>query len=199
MEGVRAAKRRLRREIESRRRAVTGEQRARASREIVRHVLLMPEYVSASRIVAYVATAEEASLAELLDVVRASGRTLLLPRIEGDALAFVPADDLEALRVGSYGLREPTGSPVDALAETDLALVPGVAFDRRGGRLGRGGGFYDRSLPRGHATPYLIGVALHLQLVACVPREPHDRGVDAIVTEAGVVRVAPRDPTGDPG
>lgn len=199
MDDLRAAKRRLRLAINVQRREVPDDQRIIAGREITQHVLAMREYATASRVAAYAAMAHEAPLDHLLAVVRSSGRILLLPRIESDALVFVAVGDLAALSLGRYGLREPTGSPAAALAETDLVLVPGVAFDRRGGRLGRGGGFYDRSLPRGPAAPPVFGVALVLQLVDRVPTEPHDRRVDGVVTEAGVVRVAPRDPVRDPG
>ncbi len=79
--------------------------------------------------------------------------------------------------------------------------MPGVAFDRRGRRLGRGGGHYDRVFPPATAAPLLLGVAFSFQLVDAVPVGPADRRVDGIVTELGIVRTAipPRDPTRDSG
>lgn len=199
MESERAAKRRLRLEIEARRNALTDAQRDAASRAIVAHVLAMPEYAASSRVAAYVALPGEASLAGLLEDVLASGRGLLLPRVEGRLLAFVPARDLGRLGRGPHGLREPVGEAGVGLRADDLVVAPGVAFDRRGGRLGRGGGFYDRSLPRGRDAPLVFGVAFAVQVVEQVPLEPHDRRMDGVVTEAGVSRITPRDPSVDPG
>lgn len=199
MEEPRAAKRRLRLEIGALRREATDAHRDAASAAITRHVLAMPEYAAADRVVAYVALREEASLASVVADVLARGRGLLLPRVEGRTLAFVPVRNLAALRAGPHGLREPEGAAVAALAATDFVLAPGVAFDRHGERLGRGGGFYDRALPRGPGAPRVFGVAFAFQLVARVPIESHDRSVDGVVTDEGVIRASTRDPSVDPG
>ncbi len=92
---------------------------------------------------------------------------------------------------GPTGLLEPpAGAPEEVPAAGDAAVVPGVAFDRTGARLGRGGGFYDRAFPPGAAdAPLLVGFAHSFQVVERVPCESHDRRMDAIVTENGMVWV----------
>lgn len=189
MEDARAAKRRLRAEIGARRKATSPDARTAAGRAVARLVLAMPEYVRASRVAAYLAMPDELPLDELLEAVVASGRTLLLPRMEDGALAFVAAR-LDAVRAGAFGVREPVGGDVTAWTATDLVLAPGVAFDADGGRLGRGAGHYDRALPARVDAPACFGVGFSFQVVARVPIEPHDRRVDGVVTDAGILRAA---------
>ena len=94
---------------------------------------------------------------------------------------------------GRYGVPEPpTGAPVHELDSGDLAVLPGVAFDRRGRRLGRGRGYYDRTF-RAAGGPLLVGFAADFQVVEEVPTGPTDRPVDAIVTETGVEWIARRE------
>jgi 5-formyltetrahydrofolate cyclo-ligase len=97
----------------------------------------------------------------------------------------------EDLVPGRYGVLEPAPErePI-ALSELQLVMVPGVAFDAEGRRLGRGGGYYDRTFPVGAAGPVLVGLAFAFQLVEAVPAGPLDRRVDAVVTEQAIIRVA---------
>jgi 5-formyltetrahydrofolate cyclo-ligase len=184
------AKQSMRSEMDAIRRALSAEARRAAGESIARHVLALPEYARAARGAAYRARAGPAPTPAILDAILASGRTLLLPRAgSGDALEFAAVRDVAALVRGRYGIAEPAASlPSERLAADDLVLVPGVAFDATGGRLGRGVGFYDRSLPRGAGSPPVFGVAFACQLVAAVPMAPHDRRLDGVVTESGVVR-----------
>jgi len=189
----------MRREMATTRRSLSPERREAAREQIGRRILAMPEYEHASRVLAYVALEDEASLEDVLRDVLASGRGLLLPRMGGDGLVFVAIRGLGTLRAGRFGVLEPDDGPSEKLEVGDLALVPGVAFDRAGGRLGRGGGYYDRSLPRATSSPLVFGVGYADQLVDAVPMGRHDRRVDGIVTDAGIVRVDPRDRSRDPG
>jgi 5-formyltetrahydrofolate cyclo-ligase len=90
-------------------------------------------------------------------------------------------------------LEPPLQAEAVALAEGDLVLVPGVAFDRAGHRLGRGGGFYDRAFPAGAPrAPFLMGVAYEIQLVDVVPHGEGDRCMQAVVTERALYRAEVR-------
>ena len=106
-----------------------------------------------------------------------------------DTLEFAACSSLDTLGTGRFGIREPTSQhPVVSLADADVVLVPGLAFDGRGGRLGRGAGYYDRALaPIGSvdARRALIGVALSIQIVPAVPMDARDVAVDRVVTERG--------------
>ncbi len=91
------------------------------------------------------------------------------------------------LKTGKFGIPEPN-SPVFAPEEIDLIIVPGIAFDRSGHRIGRGGGFYDRLLPQYRAM--IAGVCFDFQCLEKVPAESHDCGVDLLVTESKILKFA---------
>lgn len=196
-EAIARAKRSLRQEMAAKRSCVDAEFRAAAGAAIAASIFALPEFEAASRVVAYVARPDEAPLDAVLHRVLNGGRCLLVPRIEAERLAFVAVEDLTTLQPNAFGVCEPShGRPSSVLERGDLILVPGLAFDRSGARLGRGGGHYDRSLPPDLAV---FGVAYSFQLVEVVPAAPFDRKTEGVVTELGVIRVGVRDHAGDAG
>jgi len=110
-----------------------------------------------------------------------TSRTVLFPAVNATGLAFAPAENWEELQPGAFGLPAPVRPPFAVTPE--LVLVPGLAFTRHGDRLGRGGGFYDRYLASLDSAARSVGVAFHLQLLEELPREDHDRRVQAVVTD----------------
>lgn len=113
-----------------------------------------------------------------------SGRKhFYLPRVNGVNLDILPYEQSH-LELGSFHIEEPVGDDVVDTSILDLIVVPGVAFDRRGGRLGRGKGYYDRLLSGTRATK--IGVAYHFQLLDEIPVEAHDVPMDMIITDESV-------------
>ena len=188
--------------MSARRRSLSRDERVSAGDAVARIACALPEFERAERVAAYVALDDEVPTRAILDAVLASGRVLLLPRLVAKRLEFAAVEALTSLRRGGFGVFEPpASSALLELAPDDLVFVPGVAFDRRGGRLGRGRGHYDRAFPPATAAPVLLGVAFSFQLVDAVPVGPSDRRVEGIVSEAGIVRVPapPRDPTRDSG
>ena len=178
-----------RREILARRRAVgEGEARAVGDR-ITEHLLAADGFRRAQRIALYAATDGEPDLRGLFDAVRTSARTALLPRCEpGGSLSFRVVEAWSDLVTGRFGLSEPdAGAERYEVSDIDWMLIPAVAIDRSGGRLGRGGGWYDRTLA-GPSTdrPSRIAVVHAFQLIDRVPRAEHDRGVDGYVCEDGL-------------
>ena len=118
----------------------------------------------------------------LLDKAVLMGKRVLLPKVVGDELelhVYTPG----SLQPGAYGIMEPTGEvfPVDSYHEIDLAVIPGVAFDRHGARLGRGKGYYDRLLPQ-LSNAYRIGICFPFQMLEHLPSEPHDVLMNEIVS-----------------
>jgi 5-formyltetrahydrofolate cyclo-ligase len=107
-----------------------------------------------------------------------------------ETLEFVEVEAFEGLVRGRYGVLEPAAErPARSIRATGLVLAPGIAFDLRGGRLGRGAGYYDRALaPIGKRRdgPRFVGVAFDLQIVDRVPMQRHDVFMDAVVTESGL-------------
>lgn len=141
---------------------------------------------SAARVGLYAAYDGELPTRALFDALGSLAIERLFPRIERGVLAWGTASDWDALAPGSFGILEPT-STTEAPRASDVVLVPGVAFDRRGGRLGRGGGYYDRAFPAGARSPWLVGVGYSFQWVAELPCDSRDRRMDAILTEHGWV------------
>lgn len=148
---------------------------------------------SARTILAFAPLASEPMIDEVLDAWRAEGRTVLLPRTL-DAPGAMDLVELKSMMrdvpIGAFGIRTPVGPPHEG-APIEAILVPGVAFDRQGGRLGFGGGYYDRFLAEDPGT-VTLGVGFECQLEATLPHEPHDRGVHFIITEKGLLET----PTG---
>lgn len=107
-------------------------------------------------------------------------KKFFLPRVNGVNLELLPYDE-SRLEIGSFHIEEPTGNNVYPIEEIEVIIVPGVAFDRKGRRLGRGKGFYDRLLKTAKATK--IGIGYEFQLVEEVPSEAHDVAMDMIITE----------------
>lgn len=149
----------------------------------------------ARRVALFASLADEIPTRPVFDLLHDLGRSALLPRIvRGDGLVFAGLARWEDLRPGPFGVGEPRAdAPRVELGPGDLVLVPGLGFDRRGRRLGRGGGHYDRTFPPGAAAPALLGLAFACQLVDEIPSGAHDRWMDGIVTEQGVLHAARRE------
>lgn len=183
-----AAKSRLREEVRARLRAMTPPERTDASARIAAVLLGLPEFASAGSILLYVPIAREPDLRGAIESARKRGARILLPRSrrEPATIEVVPlgSESLKELRPDELGVPAPGGPAADPAA-IELAIVPGLAFDGHGGRLGRGGGYYDRLLALLPASARTIGVCFERQVVATVPRDAHDRCVDRVVHESG--------------
>ena len=172
----------LRRSLRARRRALSKEEQERATQAVYARIRALAPYRAAHSIMAYMACRGELSLAPVLEDIWARGKALLLPRCEAsDIMTARQVDSPSQLAPGAYGVMEPSEAcEVVSPQEIDLILVPGVAFDRRGGRLGQGGGYYDRFLAE---TPALrVGICHDFALLERVPTQAHDRFMDCIIT-----------------
>ncbi|MET9874078.1 5-formyltetrahydrofolate cyclo-ligase [Actinacidiphila glaucinigra] len=189
-----ASKRELRERLLQVRRGLTPGDRAEAERVIAQHALNLPELSRARTVAAYVSMGGEPGTRALLDLLRERGQRVLLPVLLPDNdLDWAPYEGPGGLVRAARGLYEPTGPRLgpDAVTRADAVLLPGLAVDGRGLRLGRGGGSYDRVLARldaAGATPALVVLLYAHEVLDRVPDEPHDRPVDAVVTPEGVRR-----------
>ncbi len=150
---------------------------------ICRSIQTQPWFENAQVILAYSALPGEPVLTPVLETILAQGKTLLLPRCITDSqMLAIPVSDLAELSVGAYGILEPAEN-VDPLPSEliDLILVPGMGFDRHGGRLGRGKGYYDRFLQT--CPGKRLGICYESCLVDLVPTEPWDVRMDGLITE----------------
>ena len=198
-----ARKQRLRRQLIARRRGVAPEAARRAALRVAERVVATPEFRSAPHIALYAAFGGEIDARPIFDAAARSGKIRLLPRAQrGSRLGFAPVEAWAALVPGDLGALEPPPESVEIpLGRGDLVVVPGVAFDRQGHRLGRGGGHYDRTFDaEGAPGPTLFGLGFDFQLLDELPSGPSDRSVDAVVTPSWVVRTrlarSPRSPSG---
>jgi 5-formyltetrahydrofolate cyclo-ligase len=179
----------LRRRCAARRRALARSASAGAGRAVADALLACPAVKDARRIALYASLDDELPTRPVFESLAGPERTLAFPcAASGGGLAFAVAASWEMLRPGDWGVLAPgEGARRLALDEIEVALVPGVAFDVEGNRLGRGGGHYDATFPADRPAPILIGLAWSFQLVDAVPHGSRDRRVDAIVTERGCV------------
>lgn len=164
-------------------RGIPAEQRSRLSEQLCQGLLAQSVWRDARSVLFYAALSDEPDVSFALDVALRDGKEALLPRFQPHSAAYVACQvhsRVDLIR-GQFGIMEPAAAcAVIPLNHLDLVLVPGIAFDFAGRRLGRGKGFYDRLLAevRGHKC----GVCFDQQLVSSVPEEPHDIRLDSILT-----------------
>ena len=138
---------------------------------------------------AYIPLPDELDISPIIHQAWQQSKAVAMPRIiwESHELRPIVTVNLESdLMASRHGLREPAGNEEVRLEEIDLVIVPAVGFDRRGHRMGRGGGFYDRFLARGQLRARTVGITFGQQLLDELPVLSHDRQVDMIVTDAEV-------------
>jgi 5-formyltetrahydrofolate cyclo-ligase len=146
--------------------------------------LVLDRLSGTARIAAYVPVGREPGSVALLDALRRSGTEVLLPVVRAGGLDWAPYAGADGLVAGALGTREPSG-PRGALGPVDAVLVPALAVDHCGVRLGRGGGYYDRALATLAAGPPLVALLHDGELVGRLPADPWDRRVTVAVSPAG--------------
>jgi 5-formyltetrahydrofolate cyclo-ligase len=181
--GVAAAKATLRASVNDTRRGLSGPQRDDAGRLIRDHVLSWPQAEMAGTVAAYYSMGTEPDTHRLVFGLWKRGHYVILPRLRPDGdLEWASFEGPDSLAPGPRGVLEPTepSRGVDAISRAALVLVPALAVDRRGRRLGRGGGSYDRALARvGERVP-VVALLFDGELIDEVPAEPHDLPVSAV-------------------
>ena len=190
---LRDEKRRLRAALSRSLRSISSEQAEVAGRRAAQELVAWSGFAQASEIVVFASLAGELDTRPFLEATRSAGKTALLPRLHAEDLEFVAVDDFEGLVSGRYGVLEPGPDCVArSVATNAIVLVPGLAFDTRGGRLGRGAGYYDRALAglrRRSDSTTSIGVGFAIQIIDRVPMTSHDVRIDAVLTEDALVWV----------
>jgi len=185
----------VRKSIARTRAMVPAEQRAEASGAITERVLSLPEWAAARTVALFRPIVKKGEVdTSALDVAaRAAGKRVAYPVIEGDepliedcSMGFRFVDDVSSFTDQGRGFPEPPRDGAPA-SELDLVIVPGLAFDPAGHRLGYGAGLYDRSLPR-FPSSRTVGVAFDFQLLMELPHGDHDVPVEVVVTDRRVIR-----------
>lgn len=164
---------------------------------IAAHLLETEEVRRAATVAAYISVRNEPGTGALIEALHELGRRVILPvMLPDNDLDWAEYSGADELAPAGRGLLEPVGRTlgVDAIATADVVLCPGVAVDRTGMRLGRGGGSYDRALGRVPVGTFVCALLYDGEVVDQVPADVHDRPVSAVVTQTGVTRfpTAPR-------
>ena len=188
-----ATKAELRREMIARRDAIPEAERARIGAALTEAIARLPQYIAARSVLATMAIGSEWDTRALLDHARAEGKTVVLPRLTPPPrhLALHAVADLDRQLVpGIWSIPEPDAArcPPVELAEVDFALVPALAVDRAGYRLGYGAGYFDKLLAGRGATPFCVTALAAAFVVESLPHEGHDVPVDLALDERGAAR-----------
>ncbi len=175
----------IRRKVKALRQMLSDIERRSAAEEVFERLEQTAAFLMADRILMYHSLPDELYTHAFLG--KWGGKKhFYLPRVNGVNLEILPYDESH-LELGSFHIEEPTGTNTVDPSEIELVVVPAVAYDRKGNRLGRGKGFYDRLLKNTKATK--VGVGYEFQLVDEVPVEPHDVAVDIIITQNSTIIV----------
>ncbi|MDD4457025.1 MAG: 5-formyltetrahydrofolate cyclo-ligase [Syntrophotalea acetylenica] len=153
---------------------------------IQRRLVMLDVFKSACCVALYSPIFNEVFTEEVFHQALRAGKVVAYPRVRGESLDFVSVSSPAEFAPGAFGVMEPTGSHLIPPSALDLILVPGVAFDLFGNRLGYGKGFYDRVLCLGSRSAISVGLCYEMQLLDELPVEDHDAGLDLLITEERV-------------
>jgi 5-formyltetrahydrofolate cyclo-ligase len=180
-------KAKLRSQMRALRATVNAATRASAEIKLAEHLLASGKFVAGCKVAVYSRVGSEISLNPAIALLQSAQVELFLPITQiGKPLQFARLQS-ELLR-GNFGILEPTGADRIAPFELDFVLMPLLAFDQSGNRLGQGGGFYDRSFEAIAKKPERIGIGFDCQILPNIPSESHDLRLHSACTEIGWTR-----------
>lgn len=173
----------IRRHVRARKQLLSEEERLEAAEKVFNRLEQLAAFAMSDKILMYHSLPDELSTLGFLNKWH-SLKSFFLPRVNGVNLEVLPYERT-SLRSGAFHIEEPTGDDITDPEDLELIIVPAVAYDRRGNRVGRGKGYYDRLLSRTGA--YKIGVAYDFQLFDEVEAEQFDVPVDVVITETNTI------------
>lgn len=187
-------KKKLRADRLKKRKELPLEKRAKLSEKIKKQVLSSKAFQTAETVFVYASYKSEVNTKNLIQEAFKAGKRVAVPKVNGKEMDFFEICSWEELFPGYQGILEPQVQEKEPILpkKSDLLLLPGVVFDRKGGRIGYGGGFYDRYLSRIEqeygSMPYLMALAFPCQMFyGTLPLEAHDKKIDCILTGSGVI------------
>lgn len=170
------------------------EQKDELSRAICEKFVALPEYAAAATVMFYVDVRAEVRTRHFLPAALGRGKRIVVPYCVDGELELFHLENMDELSIGMYKILEPKDelrARADkrvAVEELDLVMVPGVAFDARGARMGHGKGYYDKLLEHARADTPLVALAFECQMFPEIPTQAHDVFMDLILTERAVYR-----------
>ena len=175
-------KKALRAEIREKKRAMTEQQIAKTSEALAQQLYAHPAYRNAKSIFGYLSYNQEVRTMPILEQAQKDGKRVAVPKVIGDTMIFLWLDDLSRVELGYCNIPEPIDNGPEAMDETALVLMPGLAFDPTGRRCGYGGGFYDRYL-EAHPDHPLLALCYGFQMYDALETDPHDIPVDYVLSQ----------------
>lgn len=178
----------LRAQMKQQRRALTLNDIAEKSCSIISQFLSLEQYLSASCVMVYLSAFHEPDTAALIHHALSNNKRVVVPitHIDTHTLTLSYLTDYRSLRKGAYHILEPVHIIPASTQDIDIITIPGLAFDRRGNRLGFGAGYYDRLLSE--TTALKIGLCYDFQLVDALAAEKHDIPMDMLITETKILQ-----------
>ena len=193
-DSLQEAKAALRKQVLARREALPVDARRAAGLAIEKRVFALTKYQRAKCVMAYMSFGMEMDMTAIVEAIIWSGKKLTLPRVDRATkmLSLHRVENMADLVAGVWGIREPRADlPTVTIDAIDLVLMPGVAFDIQGNRLGYGAGFYDKLLVSTSAQPTRVAAIFDCQLVDAVPTDAHDQRVHVLITESRTIEITP--------
>lgn len=173
-------KKELRRKIREKKRAMTPEEIQSASQKLKELFLVTEQYRGAKTVYGYLPYNQEVRTVPILEQALADGKRVAVPKIFGDEMKFIYLTDLNRVAASNLGIPEPVADEPVADDHTALVLMPGLAFDKEGHRIGYGGGYYDKFLAEESAHP-TVALCYEFQIVEQLPTEEFDIPVDLVL------------------
>ena len=173
-------KKELRRQIAAKKRAMTGDEIRKKSADLAQQFLQHPLYREASTVYGYLPYNQEVRTELILEQALRDGKRVAVPKVYGEEMRFLYITELDALEEGYAGIFEPEADGPVAEDPTALVLMPGLAFDPQGNRMGYGGGFYDRFLEREPQHP-TVALCYDFQMLPALQTQEHDIPVDVVL------------------
>lgn len=192
MQDLKGKKAEIRKDALALRNMLSDEERTQKSKAIMQYLFDFANFLEAKIVLFYINTPQEVATEAMIIKSWEYEKVIALPWVNKKKGKIFPfkIDNLDKdIRAGYRGIREPIPKrckpiPVDYI---DLAVIPGVAFDERGGRIGHGTGFYDKFIPGLNTTTRKVALAFECQIVPQIPMEPHDRYIDIIITDKRII------------
>ena len=159
--------------------------------EIAERMVFSKEFKEAKTIMVYLNMPGEVNTAHIIKNAFEAGKKVAVPQVnwKKETMKAVELESMDhPLETVKMGLKEPTDAKTIPAGEIDLVIVPGVAFDEKLNRLGRGGGYYDRFLSKPKFNAIKCGIAFDLQVVENIPTDDHDQKMDILITENRIIR-----------
>lgn len=183
-------KKNLREKIISKRDYMVSDEKTKKDDSIKHSLMNMKDYCKCKKIFIYIGFGSEINTLKFITEFLKEGKEVYVPKVYKDTkeIKAIEISSLEGLYPSSYGILEPINdNEIENKEDIDLVVVPGVAFDRDGGRVGYGGGYYDKYLATLNKDVPKIALAYDFQVVNEVPTEGHDINIDCIITDKEVI------------